>query len=147
MSHEQKIEIRRLLIFGVVGSLNTLICYALFATLVHWFEWHYNLALVADYVFGSVVGYLLHRLSTFADRTHLRQAFGKYAVTLVLAFLANLVALDAIVVQNLLGPLAAQIVAMTVATFVSYSLQKHWVFRSHEQLECPPAQPQSQLAA
>ena len=138
VSPEQKVELRRLIVFGVVGSLNSIICYALFAALVHLLGWHYNLALVADYVFGSILGYMLHRLSTFADRTHLRQAFSKYAVTLFLAFLANLIVLDAIVQLGLLDPLPAQLAAMSVATLVSYGLQKSWVFRSHHRPENAP---------
>ncbi len=123
-------EIRRLVIFTVVGTINTVACYALFALLVHTCAWHYHPALAADYGFGIVLGYVLHRGSTFADRTHLRRAFSKYTVTLVATFAANFVLLDAIVRSAMLEPLAAQAVAMLAVTLGSYLVQKHWVFRS-----------------
>ncbi len=124
-------ELRRLAVFSAVGTLNTAICYLVFAVLVDWCAWNYHLALAADYGFGIVLGYSLHRVSTFADRRHLRGAFGKYAFTLVLTFAANFVLLDALVRWELLGPLPAQAIAMLAATLVSYAAQKEWVFRSH----------------
>jgi putative flippase GtrA len=125
-------EWKRLFVFGAAGTLNTAVCYALFAGLVQ-VGCHYNLALAADYAFGIVLGYLLHRMSTFADRKDVRQAFGKYTVALVATFLANLALLNLLVALRLLGPLAAQLVAMSVATLASYGLQKQWVFRASKQ--------------
>jgi putative flippase GtrA len=139
MLPEKKLELRRLVLFGVIGTLNTAICYALYAALVELADWNYKLALVADYVFGIVLGYVLHRVSTFADRKNLKQAFGKYTLSLVAAFLLNYVALEWLVEKQVLGALAAQAVAMTLATVASYLVQKHWVFRSHAQGEAPPA--------
>jgi putative flippase GtrA len=127
-------EVRRLLVFGVMGTLNTAICYALFATLVHAYAWHYNAALVVDYGFGVMLGFALHRQATFADRTHLRGALGKYTVTLGAAFLIDLATLNLLIATGMLGPLVARAIAVLLVTTFSYLLQKHWVFRSHETL-------------
>lgn len=120
-----------MLVFALVGAANTALCYAVYVALVE-LRWHYNAALVADYAFGSLFGFALHRAATFADRRHIRQAFGKYAVTLVVTFAINLAILDLLVVRDVLTPLAAQAVAMVLATAATYRLQTHWVFRSHE---------------
>jgi putative flippase GtrA len=122
------VELKRLFVFSATGTLNTAVCYALFAVLVQ-AGCHYNLALAADYALGIVLGFVLHRLSTFADRKHLHRAFGKYLVALVAMFLVNLALLDLLVALDMLGPLAAQLVAMCAATLASYALQKDWVFR------------------
>jgi putative flippase GtrA len=127
----QATEIRRLVVYAAVGTLNTALCYAVFAALVHLCAWHHDLALAADYAFGIVAGYVLHRISTFADRKQLRQAFGKYTVTLLATFAANFVLLDLLVRGGALGPLVGQAVAMTVVTLASYRAQVLWVFRSH----------------
>jgi putative flippase GtrA len=127
----QTTELRRFVVYGVVGALNTALCYLLFAALVDWCGWHHHVALAVDYAFGTVLGYVLHRASTFADRRRLRRAFEKYAVTLLLTFAANFALLDAIIRTELLGTLAGQAVAMTFATLVSYGVQQSWVFRSH----------------
>ncbi len=126
-----KTELRRFVMYGAVGAVNTAICYLFFVGLVHWCRWHHHPALAADYVFGVGLGYALHRRSTFADRRHLRNALSKYTITLVLTFVANFLLLDALVRGAFLEPLAAQAVAMTVATLVSYSVQSRWVFHSH----------------
>ena len=138
MSAAYKHEIRRLMVFGVMGTFNTVICYALFAALVHWFHWNYNKALVVDYAFGAFLGFTVHRIATFADRKHVRFAFGKYAVTLILSFLLNLAALDAAVKRLLLDPLVGQLLALVFVTTFSFLMQKHWVFRSHAATTAEP---------
>jgi putative flippase GtrA len=140
MSSETKLELRRLVVFGIMGSLNTGVCYVAYAALVHALAWDYRLALVADYCFGAVLGFLLHRVATFADRKHVRLAFGKYVATLVLAFLLNFAVLDWTVRRMLLDPLAGQAVALIFVMAMSYLMQKHWVFRSHHE-------PQGEFAA
>jgi putative flippase GtrA len=119
------------MVFGVMGTFNTVTCYALYAAMVHWFHWNYNFALVLDYAFGAVLGFTVHRIATFADRKHVRLAFGKFAVTLVLSFLLNVTVLNAAVERLLLDPLVAQLLALVFVTLFSYTMQKHWVFRSH----------------
>lgn len=133
MALEHKPEIRRLIVFATVGTLNTAVCYALYAALVHLLAWHHNSALVADYAFGAAVGFVSHRLATFADRKHVKRALGKYLLTLIVTFLLNAILLNAILVSRLLGPLSGQAVAMTLVTMVSYLMQKHWVFLSHQE--------------
>jgi len=145
MLSPRQVELRRLILFTGVGTLNTGVCYAFFALLVY-LDCHYNLALAADYLFGIGLGYVLHRLSTFSDRKHVKQAFGKYTLVLVATFLVNLVLLDWIVYEKWLDLLSGQAVAMTGATLLSYFLQKHWVFRSHEMLEKPDAASQARAA-
>ena len=139
MSLIQRIELKRLIVFGTVGSFNTIVCYALYAALVHTLLWHHNAALVADYVFGAGLGFTTHRLSTFADRKHVKQAFGKYLTTLVVSFTLNLTLLNCIIATRLLNPLAAQAASIGFVTLVSYMLQKHWVFRSHHAPEVSEA--------
>lgn len=120
-----------MLVFAAVGAANTALCYAAYVALVE-LRWHYNAALVADYAFGAVLGFVLHRGATFSDRRHIRQAFGKYAITLIVTFFINLAILDLLVVRAGLSPLAAQAVAMAIATAATYRMQTQWVFRSHE---------------
>ena len=134
----RKIDIRRLIVFSMVGTLNTAICYALYAALVHWSQWHHNLALVADYVLGMFLGFAMHRLVTFGDRKQIKLAFGKYLAALAMTFVLNLAVLDLLVAAQLLGPLAGQAVAVALVTLVSFMLQKHWVFRSYQQATDAP---------
>ena len=138
MSPTQRIELRRLIVFGAVGSFNTIVCYALYAALVYVLNWHHNVALVADYAFGAMLGFTTHRLSTFADRKHVKQAFEKYLTALVVSFSLNLALLNGILATRLFNPLAGQALAIGLVTLVSFMLQKHWVFRSHHEPESDP---------
>jgi putative flippase GtrA len=149
MSPAQKLEIRRLIVFSIVGTLNTAVCFALYAALVDWQKWHHNPALVADYAFGAALGFVMHRLTTFGDRKQVKQAFGKYVTTLALTFLLNVAVLDFLIASQLLGPLFGQAVAVALVTLVSYLLQKHWVFRSHGRpaAEAPSAAAQQRSPA
>ncbi len=117
--------------FGVMGTANTAACFGVYAALIDVCGWHYNAALVADYLAGAVLGFALHRLATFGDRRHLRFACSKYVLTLVAALGLNFVLLEAAVERLGLGALVGQAVSLTLVTLVSYALQTHWVFRSH----------------
>ena len=121
---EHKAELRRLVLFSLVGGLNTAVCFALFAALIDLCAWHHHLALVADYTFGIALGYVLHRVSTFADRKHVRQALGKYMAIALVTFLVNFALLDVLVRLELLDPLAAQAVALALVTLASYLAAK-----------------------
>jgi putative flippase GtrA len=148
VSPAQKLELRRLFTFATVGALNTAVCYAVYAALVDGFAWHHNLALAADYALGAALGFIMHRLATFADRKHLRAAFGKYLAALIASFVLNVAVLDCIVASRLLDPIAAQVPALALVTLASYLLQKHWVFRSHSQEVIPrPAEPAQRRVA
>ena len=122
-------ELKRFLMFLAVGTLTTGTCYAVFALLV-WLGWHYNLALVAAFAISSVQSYSMHRVTTFADRKHVRRTLGKYVVALVAVLVTNMALLDLLVVGQIFSPLPAQAVATGVVTVLGYRLQTHWVFRA-----------------
>ena len=126
------VELRRMLVFVAVGALNTAVCYALFAALVHLAQCHHHTALVGDYALGIAVGYLLQRFATFADRKHVERTLPKYVAAYVAAFALNLAVLDVLVRWLVFGPLAAQAVGLVVVTLTSYTVQQRWVFRSEE---------------
>jgi putative flippase GtrA len=122
-------ELKRFLMFLAVGTLTTGTCYAVFAMLV-WLGWHYNLALVAAFAVSSVQSYSMHRVTTFADRRHVRRTLGKYVIALVAVLITNMALLDLLVVGQIFSPLPAQAVATGIVTVLGYRLQTHWVFRA-----------------
>ena len=131
MPPKSRPELARLAVFGVTGTLNTAICFGVYAALVDACDWHYNAARAADYVVGAVLGFVLHRVATFGDRREVRSAFSKYVVTLIAALLLNVALLHAAVEQLVLGPLFGQAASLAGVTLFSYALQTHWVFRCH----------------
>jgi putative flippase GtrA len=137
-SLQPAVEWRRALRFVAAGLLNTVVCYGLFAALVHLAACHYRLALVADYGLGIVLGYGLQRLTTFADRRSVRSAAPKYVAVYLATFLINLALLDVAVRLLRLHPIMAQAVSLAMVTSAAYILQKQWVFRD-KQIDCSAA--------
>jgi putative flippase GtrA len=132
------VEWRRALRFIAAGLLNTVVCYGLFAALVHLAAWNYRLALVADYGLGIVLGYGLQRLTTFVDRRHVRWSAPKYVAVCLATFLINLALLDMAVRLLRLHPIVAQGLSLAIVTAAAYTLQKQWVFRD-EEIDCSAA--------
>ena len=121
-------ELRRLAKFVVAGALNTCVCYALFAALIHLARWHHDAALAADYAAGIAVGFVLQRSMTFGRGGAFLGTLGRYAATYLAVFVANLLALDLLVRVLRVDPLVAQAACLAVMTVASYVLQKRWVF-------------------
>lgn len=124
----RKFDLSRLIRFGLVGGVNTVVTYGVYAGIIL-LGVHYNSALACEYVVGIILGYFLNRIWTFSDRVHLEHPFKKYLATYAGVFLINLVFLNALVWLSF-HPLPGQVVALGLATLASYMLQRNWVFKS-----------------
>jgi len=120
--------------FVLVGGANTGLMYFLYWVLVR-LGVHYNVALFCDYGVGILVGYLVNRHWTFANHGRPRSGLLKYTCAYVAVYLVNMILLTAIVESNLSGPLWGQVIAMTGATALAFTLQNFWVFRRHHATE------------
>lgn len=114
--------------FVVVGIANLIGTYALYAALVS-AGCLYNIALLADYAFGTVLGYVLHRRWTFVSSERAHRSFPRYLAMCVAAYLLNGALLNVIVVSQLSGPLLGQAFALVLTTMISFLAQLFWVFR------------------
>jgi putative flippase GtrA len=115
--------------FLLVGGLNTLLMYLLYLGLIY-IGFHYILALVAEYVCGIVLGFVMNRYWTFASHGRQENSFYRYALTYVGVFMGNLLLLALIVELGLLGPALGQLVAFGLVTVAAFLSQNYWVFRS-----------------
>lgn len=117
--------------FLIVGGVNTVVGYLLFALLNAVLGWQYLVALVVSYVFATLIAFLLHRRYTF--RVHrsgnilvdLIRFEAVYAV--LLAF--NTVALWLLVDIGRVPPLLAQAIVVVVSTVLSFVGNKLFSFR------------------
>ena len=114
--------------FIIVGSTNTTVTYALYVALVY-IGLNYNLALIIEYLFGIITGYVMNRYWTFSDRYNTPNSLFKYCATYCVSFAFNLGILNWLVLFGVLGPIMGQLVALGLATVVSFLLQNFWVFR------------------
>lgn len=117
--------------FVGVGTLNTLMGYAIFALL--WTllgtQWHYLSVLALTYGIVMLVGFVLYRELVFRSKTPWQVAVVKY-VTVVLGSVAiNSFALIALIEHANLPVLVSQAIGITMAAAFSYWLHKGWTFR------------------
>jgi putative flippase GtrA len=128
--------IRRLLLdervrFVIVGGVNTVVAYALFAVLELATPLGYLASLYLSYAGAIALAFVLHRRFTFEVHgtgrvlVDLLRFVSVYAVALV----ANTVALPLLVEVAGLDSLVAQAVCVLITTLISYAGHKWFSFR------------------
>ena len=119
--------------FLVVGGINTVVGYALFA-LLQITAGHvigYLGSLYGSYVLAVTLAFVLHRRFTFrVEGTGNRLVdFLRFASVYVVSLAANTLALPLLVELAHLDPLVAQAISVVVTTIVSYFGHKYFSFR------------------
>ncbi len=111
--------------FVLVGLLNTAFGYALILLLrLGVGEYAAN---ALSYVVATPVAYLTHRHWTFAHRAPARESFPRYLLSVSTAFVANLIALAALLACGLAGALA-QAGALGAHFLAKLTLARLYVF-------------------
>jgi putative flippase GtrA len=119
--------------FLVVGGINTVVGYLLFAALQlsvgHVIG--YLGSLYGSYVLAVTLAFVLHRRFTFrVEGTGSRLVdFVRFASVYVVSLAANTVVLPLLVELARLDPLVAQAISVVVTTIVSYFGHKYFSFR------------------
>ena len=119
--------------FLVVGGINTVVGYVLFA-LLQITAGHvigYIGSLYGSYVLAVTLAFVLHRRFTFrVEGTGNRLVdFLRFASVYVVSLAANTLALPLLVELAHLDPLVAQAISVVVTTVVSYFGHKYFSFR------------------
>lgn len=120
----------RVWVFLLVGSVNTLIGYAIFGLAYKMLGINYNAALIIAYTLGILIGYTNHRRVTFKSTSKHRQAFTRFGLTYALIYAINAGLLIILSEWGGLDPLIGQAIALFFVTVVSFVIQRTWVFKS-----------------
>ena len=124
-----KSERQRRLTFLFAGGITTLSAAGVFV-LVFWAWDNRHAALALDYVWGTVVGYLLNRFLTFGDRgVRTAESLAKYVLSAVVYFALHWVLMEALVQGLAMNVYLAFTLSFFVALVCFYSAQKVWVFK------------------
>lgn len=124
-----KSECVRQLTFLMCGGITTVTAAGVFL-LVFSLSDNRHLALALDYVWGTIIGYLLNRFLTFNDwAVRIGESFTKYCFTAVGYFLLHWVLMEALVLGFAMNILMAFILSFVAALAAFYSVQKIWVFK------------------
>ena len=118
--------------FGLLGSINTILAYAIFALLTY-FGAAYPLALFFDYILGSIIGVFLHHRYTFQPATQIsRYTILQSIILNVFLFLINVFILYLFVDMLHLNPYLAQILALFIIIMSSYIGFKYIITRTSQ---------------
>jgi putative flippase GtrA len=125
--------IRRLLAreqvrFLLVGGVNTVVAYGLFALFELLFG-RYILSLYLSYAVAVPLAFVLHRRLTFRVTGSVAADFVRFVGVYVLSLAVNTVALPLLVELLDLHPLVAQAVSVVITTVISYVGHKWFSFR------------------
>lgn len=120
---------RRLITFGFVGVLNTLVDYAVFALCYELLGVPVSISQITGYASGSVCGYLLNSNVTFREGKGRTKAQGAQYIGIDLALTA-LSSLVMYLAEKAGWPVYIFKIAMTVAiALIHYILYKYVVFK------------------
>lgn len=128
--------VRQFIKFALVGVVNTMIDFSVYAGFVLWFDVHYLLANIFAFIAAASNSYLLNRRWTFrsADPRWRAQA-AKYFTVLAIGFGLNELILYALVEHGSFGKFVGKGIAIVVVLFWNFGANKLWTFTR------PPAAP------
>jgi putative flippase GtrA len=113
--------------FLIVGVVNTIVGYGLFAVFLLFFP--YLVSLYLSYAVAVSLAFVLHRRFTFRVRGNVLVDFVRFVGVYVVSLAVNTVVLPVLVELVGLHPLLAQGVALVITTLISYVGHKWFSFR------------------
>lgn len=130
----QKIQNRQEIRFLIVGGLNTLVGYGIFAILVY-FQINYLLANTISTIIGVAHSYLWNRFFTFKSKEKAGKEFVKFISVYVVSYLLGSITL--ILFKNVLhiSPYLAGLLNLGFTTLISWFGHKNFSFRKGEKHE------------
>ena len=132
MGSEKRNFLKELVVFNIVGIINTVITYGIYSLFV-FLGIDYRIALILEYCFGITFSFFGNRKFTFhhTARISLRMVLsmvGSYVCVLAL----NMVLLVVFVEKFLLDKYIAQFFALAISVAASFVAQKYIVFRKQK---------------
>jgi len=122
-------NVRQFTSFSLIGVSNTAIHYFVFLFLFDLLGVHYLVSSFFGYIFGMVNSYILNSYITFKQASILsRFRMIKFLLVNLLALLINLLAMKLLVDTLLLRAEFSQIIAILIALFFNFILNKVWTF-------------------
>lgn len=121
---------RVLIKFILIGTSNTLISFLMFiAFLALLGKGHYQLSLLASWVFSSVISFTLQKTIVFKTKGNWIKEYVKCVMTWSIGYVINAVTLELIVSYWKLHILLGQIIAISLTTIITFLLFKYFVFK------------------
>jgi putative flippase GtrA len=125
-------EIRRLIRFGMVGVLATVVYYGLLWTMVEIFSISILVATSVAFIFVTIENYILHYTWTFQSTNAHAKAFPRFLLMNIGGFGINWLMMFAGVVVAGFNYLWVQALAIIIVVAWNLALSHFWIFREVE---------------
>lgn len=120
--------------FLVVGVLNTIVGFAVYAGTLHFFKVDYTFALVVSHVIGVIHSYIWNNKWTFGLKDYNMRSVIKFILVYMLTFLVNLLILSIFIDRLGINKFYAQVISLFLTTLISFLGHKYWSFRVSKSL-------------
>lgn len=134
--------IKQFVKFGMVGALNTVVDYALFASLTMVFHWFYLVANAVSFSIAVTNSYVLNRRWTFrSDNPNWRGEAVKFFIVNIIGLGMSEALLFVFVEHFSSHTLFAKALAIVVVLFWNFLGTRFWAFRKKPNQSRPVVQP------
>jgi putative flippase GtrA len=121
-------ELRKFLVYCVVGVFATGAHYVVMVALVRWGNTSELVATCVGYMSGAFVKYPLNHGMVFDSQERHRDAMPKFVISLVIGFLLNAAVFAALLKYLNVYYMASQVITTGIVLFANYLLARYWVF-------------------
>lgn len=124
----EKKHFEQILKYLIIGTLNTLFGYILFALLLK-VKIFYLLSLLISHIIGTINSYVFNKKFTFKSKDKINGEIQKFFLVYTLMFIANFLLLYLAVDIFKIKPLIAQIPILFLTVVISFIGQRFFTFR------------------
>ncbi len=123
-----KNQIKEVILFCVVGCLNTLIHLGIYAILVV-LHTHFLLANIIGYLFGLTNSYILNKVLVFKQNKRSLAYMVKFTLVNILTLFINSILLYILVKKMHFHIIYSQLAVTVITFFINYLGSKLWAFK------------------
>jgi putative flippase GtrA len=116
--------------FLIVGLINTIFGYAVYASLIY-INLSYLTALLLATVLGVLFNYFTFGRGVFSSQGNW-SVFGKFLIAYTVVYVVNALALSILTTKLHLSPYLGQLICLPLSVVLSWLLMNHWVYKKKD---------------
>ncbi|KWX86473.1 hypothetical protein AMQ83_18695 [Paenibacillus riograndensis] len=116
--------------FLIVGVLNTIVGFAVYAGMLLFLKVNYSFALLVSHVIGVIHSYIWNNKWTFGVKDYNLRSMMKFILVYTLTFFVNLLLLSIFIHQLGINKFYAQAISLFITTLISFFGHKYWSFKA-----------------
>lgn len=127
IKQENKMAVR----FLIVGVLNTIVGYGVYALLLY-FSWHFSLASLVSQIVGTIHSYFWNKFFTFKSKKYSVSEMVRFIIVYAVSYLVNLAALFVLIDSLKINKFIAGLGSLFITTIISFFGHRYFSFKKNE---------------